>query len=266
MLTRKKAAAAGVTVALAGALVVGGLTGPFAPAFAAPGEAGTIGSILRQTPPNTPPNPAPKPGSGRGPGQQLTPEQQQRQQQHQQAQQEFHNRVAANLGISPQALQEAFKKARIDGVNQAVAQGKLSQDQANQIIQRINSGQAFGPGGHPGLRQGPGGQGGPAGRAAMHGGMQAAAQALGLTPEQLRQEVQGGKSLAQLAQARNISRDALKTKLQASQQQQLDQAVQQGRMTREQATQVMSRFAANLDRMLDFTPGQRLGPGGAGRP
>ena len=266
MFTRKKVAAAGATAALAGALVIGGLSGPLAPVFAAQGDAGASIASVRQTPPN----PAPKPGQGPGRGQPMTPEQrQQLQQQRQQAQQWYLDRVAANLGVSPQQLQDALQKTRIEQISQAVSEGKLSQDQANQLIQRINSGQAplgFGPpGGGPGHGPKPGGPGGPGAREAMRGGMMGAAQALGMTPQELRQELQAGKTLAQVAQQRGISRDELKNRLQTLTKQRLDQAVQQGRMTREQADQVMARFTANLDRMLDASPGQRPGPVGAPR-
>ena len=270
MLTRKKVAAAGATAALAGALVVGGLGDQLAPVFAAPAESGAGVSAVRQTPPNPAPKPAPKPGQGPGPRQPLTPEQrQQLQQQRQQVHQQYLNRVAANLGVSPQQLQDALNKTRVEQINQAVAEGMLSQDQANQMIQRITSGQApagFGPGfGGPGHGPKPGGPGSPGARAAMRGGMMGAARALGITPEQLRQELQAGKTLVQVAQERNVTRDELKDRLRAQQQQRLDQAVQQGRMTREQADQVLARFDANLDRMLDASPGQRPGPAGAPR-
>jgi len=75
MFTRTKVAAAGVVAALAGALVVGGLTGPLAPAFAAPADGATIASSFRQSTPNPSPKPSPKPGQGVGPGARLTPEQ-----------------------------------------------------------------------------------------------------------------------------------------------------------------------------------------------
>jgi hypothetical protein len=101
----------------------------------------------------------------------------------------------------------------------------------------------------------------------MRGGGMLAASVLGLSPEELRSQVQAGKSLAQIAQDKGISRDDLKSRLIAVQKARLDQAVANGRLTSEQAQQVAARFAANLDRMIDFTPGQRGGPGGpAGQP
>jgi predicted DNA-binding protein (UPF0251 family) len=250
MFARSTLAAVGVAAVLSGSVAVAGLAGPAAPALAALIGGDPAATAYQQTP--TSPSPVPKAGRGRGPESQLTPEQ--RQQRHQQ----FMDRVAANLGVTPAQLQDAFKKARIDQVNQAVAEGRVSQEQANRMIERINTGQGFKPHGPGDKPNGPGQRGqGPDGRQAMRGGLGVAAEAIGITPEQLRQELRSGKSLAQVAQERGVSRDTLKQRILAAQQQRLDQAVQQGRMTREQATQVMNRLSANIDRMLDFTPGQR---------
>jgi sulfite reductase beta subunit-like hemoprotein len=81
-----------------------------------------------------------------------------------------------------------------------------------------------------------------------------------MTPEQLRAEFQAGKSLAQIAEAKGISRDTLKTKLLEARKAQLDAAVAAGRITAEQAQQIAARQAANIDKMLDMTPGQRRSP------
>ena len=81
-----------------------------------------------------------------------------------------------------------------------------------------------------------------------------------VTPEQIRTEIQAGKSLAQIAQEKGVSRDALKAKILETQKARLDAAVAAGRMTAEQAQQAAARMSANIDRMLDATPGQRRGP------
>jgi hypothetical protein len=95
----------------------------------------------------------------------------------------------------------------------------------------------------------------------MRGGGEVAS-ILGITPEQLRTEFQAGKSLAQIAQEKGISRDTLKQKLLDARKAQLDAAVQAGKLTAEQRDQIMARMTANIDRQLDMTPGQR-GPQGA---
>ena len=60
-------------------------------------------------------------------------------------QEAYLNALAARLGLSVDQLKEAQKQARIDLVNQAVAAGRITQEQANRMIQAIQSGQT--PGG-----------------------------------------------------------------------------------------------------------------------
>jgi hypothetical protein len=248
--TRKKTfAAAGASLALAAALVGVGLTSTAAPVQAQ--GASMISGMERLFQAQPTGTPGPRPGFGRGQGQMDPAQRQQFEQQRQQQQQAFLNSVASHLGVSPDALKNAMMQARIDQINQAVKDGKIDQDRANRMIQAIQSGQGMM---HPG---GPAGQG-EQGRPDMRGGGMLAASALGLTPEQLRTEMQGGQSLAQVAQAHNVSRDDLKTKLITAQKARLDQAVANGRLTTDQAQQVASRFAANLDKMIDFVPGQGI--------
>jgi hypothetical protein len=186
----------------------------------------------------------------------------------------FLDSLAAHLGMTRDQVNDAFKQARIDQIKQAMADGRIDQDRGNRMIQAIQSGQGFarpGPGGDrqggppqgpgPGPRRGgpPGPPGGPEG---MRGPGILAASVLGLSPEELRSQLQAGKTLAQVAQDKGISRDDFKAQLIAAQKARLDQAVASGRMPSDQAQQIAARFAANVDRMIDFTPGQRGGPGG----
>ena len=255
MQNRKRTiAAAGASLALVAAMVGASLTTASASAWAASTAPGL--EDLRQASPS----PVPKPKPGRGGNMQ----------QRQQMQEAYLNALAARLGLSVDQLKEAQKQARIDLINKAVADGTLTQEQANQRIQAIQSGQGPGQPGagqrgqeRPGRgqrgQQGPGqgqGQRGPG----MPGPSQAIADLLGMTPQEIRTELQAGKSLAQIAEAKGVSRDALKAKILETQKARLDAAVAAGRMTAEQAQQVATRQAANVDRMLDATPGQRRGP------
>jgi len=255
MQNRKRTiAAAGASLALVAAMVGASLTTASASAWAASTAPGL--EDLRQASPS----PVPKPKPGRGGNMQ----------QRQQMQEAYLNALAARLGLSVDQLKEAQKQARIDLINKAVADGTLTQEQANQRIQAIQSGQGPGQPGagqrgqeRPGRgqrgQQGPGqgqGQRGPG----MPGPSQAIADLLGMTPQEIRTELQAGKSLAQIAEAKGVSRDTLKAKILETQKARLDAAVAAGRMTAEQAQQVATRQAANVDRMLDATPGQRRGP------
>ena len=245
-------AATGASLALVAAMVGGSLSTATASAWAASTAPG-LGEIRQASP-----SPEPKPGQGdRRPGPRGG-DMQQRQQMHE----AYLNALAARLGLSVDQLKEAQKQARIDLVNKAVAEGKLTQEQANRMIQAIQNGRGPGQPGmgqRPGPRgpQGPGqGQRGPG----MPGPGQAVADLLGMTPQELRTEFQAGKSLAQIAEARGVSRDTLKAKILETQKARLDAAVAAGRMTAEQAQQAAARMSANIDRMLDATPGQRRQP------
>lgn len=248
-------AAAGASLALVAAMVGSSLTTATAaawPASAAPGP-----EQVRQATPS--PEPKPKPGQGdQRPGPHGNA------QQRQQMQEAYLNALAARLGLSVDQLKEAQKQARIDLINQAVAAGRQTQEQADRMIQAIQSGQGMGqpgqmrPGrGQRGQQQRPNqGQRGPG----MPGPGQAIADFLGMTPDQMRAELQAGKSLAQIAEAKGVSRDALKAKILETRKAGLDAAVAAGRMTAEQAEQAAARMSANVDRMLDATPGQHRQP------
>lgn len=248
---KRSIATAGASLALAATLVGVGLTTASDAVFAAP-AAPSIERFFQNNPaPGQQPGQPGQPGQGR-----RGPDMQQRQQQ----QQAYQSALAGRLGISVDQLNAAMKQARIDMINQAVQAGKLTQDQANRMIQAIQTGQRpqMGP------RQNGQGQRGPGGPGAMRGGGQLAS-ILGLTPEQLRAEFQAGKSIAQIGQDKGISRDALKQKILDARKAELDAAVQAGKLTGEQRDQIVARMTANIDRMLDMTPGQRRPQGAPGQ-
>lgn len=55
-------------------------------------------------------------------------------------QQEFIESVAGKLGVSPERLNAAIRDARLDRVNKAVVEGKLSREQADRMIERMSLG------------------------------------------------------------------------------------------------------------------------------
>jgi hypothetical protein len=255
---KRTIATAGASLALAATLVGVGLTTASDAVFAAP-AAPTIERFLQN-------NPAPKPGQPGQPGRgDRGPSSEQRGQMHQ----AYQGALAGRLGITTDQLTAAMKQARIDVINQAVQAGKLTREQADRMIQAIQSGQQPGTRprgqGQPGQPGQPGqGQRGPGGPGDMRGGAQLAT-ILGITPEQLRTEFQAGKSIAQIAQEKGISRDTLKQKILDARKAELDAAVQAGRLTAAQRDQIMARMTANIDRMLDMTPGQRGRTGAPGQ-
>ena len=169
------------------------------------------------------------------------------------------NDAAKQLGVQPSALSNALKKALENRVDAAVAAGQLTKAQGNELKQRIEAGDVplfFGPGlGRP--RFGPGDHGfGPGGR---H--MPAAASYLGLTLDQLRTQLQSGKTLAQVAKAQNKSVDGLIAALVADEKKELDTLVASGRITKGDETRALAdakqRFTDLVDGKLPpwFRPG-----------
>ena len=142
------------------------------------------------------------------------------------------NDAAAQLGVQPQALSNALKKALENRVDAAVADGRLTKEQGDALKQRIESGQAplFGLGGGPGGHD----------RGGHLGDLDAAASYLGLTEDQLRTQLQSGKTLADVAKAQGKSVDGLIDALVDATKKDLDDAVADGRLTQAQAGQILA--------------------------
>ncbi len=149
--------------------------------------------------------------------------------------------AAGRLNVQPAQLSDALKQAAIDRVDAAVAAGRLTADEATQIKQRLQSGQF-----------GPGGPGGPMGHA-RHEFAKAAADYLGLTTDQLRTQIESGKSLADVAKAQAKSVDGLKQAIVADAKSHLDQAVKDGKLTADQAKQLLDRLTSHIDDLVNHT-------------
>ena len=82
-------------------------------------------------------------------------------------------------------------------------------------------------------------------------GLDAAADYLGLTETQLRSELQGGKTLAQVAQAHGKTANGLIDALVANAKTRLDQAVAAGRLTQSQANEILSGLRDRIDNLVN---------------
>jgi len=182
--------------------------------------------------------------------------------------QAFLNDVAKRLHVTPQQLTDAMSGASVDQLNAAVAAGKLTQAQANALKQRLTQeggGPFLLPGG-PGFRGGPGmlrGGGFFGGSDSQDDPMAAAAKYLGLSETQLFNQIEAGKSLAQIATAQGKSTSGLKDAMVASIKARLDKAVAAKDLTSAQEQQMLTDFSAGLDQRINDTG---VGPmHGAGR-
>lgn len=163
--------------------------------------------------------------------------------------------AAAQLGVQPNDLSSALKKALEDRVDAAVSAGRLSKAQGEAIKQRIESGDAplfAEPGPH--LRGG-----GPFGAR-----LDSAASYLGLTTSKLRSQLESGKSLAAIAKAQGKSVDGLVQTLVAATRKRLDSAVSAGQLTSGREGQILSELKQHITAFVNGTerfggPG-RIGP------
>lgn len=154
--------------------------------------------------------PANAPAPGQG---QTRPTPEQREQQHQQ----FLASVASKLNVTPERLQQAMDQTR----------------QELGIPERGTGGRG-GRGGHPGGR----------------GGLDPAAQALGITPDQLRQELQAGRTLTQVAEARNVNPTTVANAMKSAANTKIDEAAAAGRIPADQVAAAKQQAAQRIDEMM----------------
>jgi hypothetical protein len=161
--------------------------------------------------------------------------------------------AAKELGVEPEALENALESALAARIDAAVAAGRLTEDQAAEMKERLQDGELplFGGRGGPGHHGGPG--------LGLHGGelVDSAAAYLGLSEDELRTQLQDGKSLSAIAAAEGKSVAGLKTALRAAAKEKLDDAVESGKLTDAQRDEALERFDERLD---DLVTREGFGP------
>jgi hypothetical protein len=161
----------------------------------------------------------------------------------QQSRQNFLNALAKRLNITVDQLQQAITGARQDAGLPAAPNGQ---------------GFPFGPGGPRGARGG-------FGRGLFGESAQTVATTLGITTDQLRQELPG-KSLAQVAQAHGHTDKDLITALTNAANTRIEQAVSSNKITADQGNQAKQRLSQNIPNLVSRTwptqpqPGQPRQP------
>lgn len=180
----------------------------------------------------------------------------------------FLNSLAAKLGKTPDEVREAAKAAQKELVAQALQAGRITQEQANRLNQRIDrsNGLPFRPGVvGPGLgAKALGVKRAPAARATFGGAE--LAQFLGMTPQALNAELRSGKSLAQVAQAQGKPVDQLKSFMRDQAKARLDAQVAAGRITQAQADAALQKLTDNLDQVVNRMHPARGAGKGKGQP
>jgi hypothetical protein len=128
-----------------------------------------------------------------------------------------------------------------DALKGLVTDGTITQAQADKVASTLASS----------LPMGRGGPGGPRGGLSP----EAVAKVLGITVDELRAGHEAGKTLAQIAAAKGISKADLISKLVAAAKAQLAADVTAGRLTQAQADEKSSTLTARITEMVD-----RVGP------
>jgi polyhydroxyalkanoate synthesis regulator phasin len=183
--------------------------------------------------------------------------------------QDFKEAVAGILGVSVDEYDAALDQAREEVLDKAVEEGNLTQQQADRIRDRAEEG--FGPGM----------MGGGRGRGMMGRGMMGrgfglgmmgdsgdsliavAADKLGMTVDELTTQLKDGKTVADLAQEKGVDLQTIVDAFLASRQEWLSQAVTDGKITQEQADQMLENMREMIE---DHLTGEMpmYGPGGCG--
>jgi hypothetical protein len=150
--------------------------------------------------------------------------------------------VATSKGKSVDGLESALVSALRSRVEAAKAAGKLDAARAARLLQRAPQLVKRIVNATPRART--------ARARGARGLLEAASTYLGLTHAQLATELRSGKSLAQIATARNKSVDGLKQALFAALKQKVDAAVAADRLPAARAQQLLERAPAHIERLV----------------
>ena len=170
--------------------------------------------------------------------------------------------AAKQLGVDPAKLSDALKQALENRIDQAVEDGALTEEQGEAMKRRVEADDFplfAGPLlGHP-HRGGFGFH--------LHGirDLDAAAAYLGVTEAALRESLEGGKTLADVAKEKGKSVDGLVDAIVAAKTKELDAAVTAGRLTKAQRDEIVAGLGAWTTDLVNGErpafPGRRGGRG-----
>ena len=177
--------------------------------------------------------------------------------------------AASQLGVEPSELSDALKQALKNRVDEAVEDGRLTEEQATELKERIDANEypMLGALGFFGHRM----HGGPAlGRFGNFGHFElfdTAASYLGMTEAELREALRDA-TLAEITRERGKSVSGLVQQLVATQTKRIDDAVADGRLSEEQATKLKADLDERMQAVVNGEwrkrgdgPRQRFWPG-----
>lgn len=161
--------------------------------------------------------------------------------------------AAKQLGVDPAKLNAALKQALENRVDAAVAAGRITKAQGDEMKARIAAGEV------PLIGVGPGH--GPHGPGHHFADLDAAASYLGVTEAALRTSLNDGSTLADVAKEKGKSVAGLKAALVATAKADIAQAVKDGKLTEAQQTEILAGLSDRIDGLINGEIGVRNGHG-----
>lgn len=165
------------------------------------------------------------------------------------------------------ALEDRVASLR-EALQGLVSDGSLTQSQADEVAATLGERGPLGHGGGHGGAHGGGHGGAHGGRGSGGEVAAAAAEALGVTEDELRAAAQDGTTLAELAEREGVAASAVVDAMAAAAEAHLDEEVAEGDLTRAEAdaraTELQQRLTASLDEPLHVARGHHGRPDGPG--
>lgn len=159
--------------------------------------------------------------------------------------------VATRLGVTPDKLRAAFKAALSARVDTAVANGRLTPEQAAKLKQRIANGNGLGIGARKGFAERQKAVRARIAKARAHAPV---AEYLDITREQLRTELASGKSLAQIAQAKGKTVNGLVAAIVAPAKERAAKAVASKKLTQQRADELIAKLTERVQKLVQRVP------------
>lgn len=146
--------------------------------------------------------------------------------------------IVAAQGLTMEEFKAAIQDARIAQINQAVADGELTQERADAMIERIEDGTGQPKGNRSSRSNGRVGRGGPGG--GDHA--EILTDVLGLTIEELQVAREEGQTMDEIVAEQGLTMEEFKAAIQAARIAQINQAVVDGELTQERADAMIERI------------------------
>ncbi|WP_088225246.1 hypothetical protein [Desulfosporosinus sp. FKB] len=154
--------------------------------------------------------------------------------------------IASEKGISTETLTQKLQSALNDRLDKAVASGKMTTEKASQIKSKEDS-EIAAKINKPWTDK--------KDKCDFHKGIGQSIQTIfGMTSDQLKEQLKNGKTLAQIAADRGISKSDLTAKLVSAMASNIDLAVKYNKLTSEKAAKIKANLPQRIDTLINKTP------------